>query len=163
MLSSATMVDGKIVVGIIFFLLAAALYIFYRWLFAVGERRPVSTTPEPKPWYSPFFTNPFSRARIKAIRQQHEHKRKEAEKEDLITEFGGKKEFVSQDFLKLKQLIHQQQKWSLLTPQEQDAFRKLQRLLKQSEAKAVRMSRKEREEIVKMLRKMLVKVPGRGE
>lgn len=148
------MVNGKIVLGIIFFFLAAALYIFYRWLFAVGERRPVSTTPEPKPWYSPFFTNPFSRARIKAIHQQHEHRRKEAEKESFIAEFSGKKELLSQDFIKLRELIHRQQKWSLLTKEEQDAFRRLQRLVKKSEAKVVKMSKEEREEVVKMLRGM---------
>ena len=56
--------------------------------------------------------------------------------------------------MKLKQLIHQQQKWSLLTQQEQDAFRKLQRLVKQSESKVVRMSKEEREEIVGALRKI---------
>lgn len=148
------MVNGKIIIALIFFILGAALYIFYRWLFAVGERRQVTVSLEQKPWYSPFFTNPFTRAKIEKIHQQHEHKRKEIEKDHLITLFGGKRDIVSQDFLKLKQMIHQQQKWSLLTPQEQDAFRRLQKLVKQSESKVVRMSKEERDEIVKMLRKM---------
>lgn len=145
--------DGKAVVGIILILLAAAFYLFYRWLFA-GERRQITVSPEEKPWYSPFFTNPFTRAKIEKIHQQHEHKRKEIEKDSLITMFGGKKDIVSKDFLKLKQLIHRQQKWSLLTPPEKDAFRKLQRLVQQSESKVVRMSKEEREEILGALRKI---------
>lgn len=147
------MANGKIIIAIIFFILGAALYLFYRWLFA-REPRAVVVAPESKPWYSPFFTNPFTRARIKSIHRQHEHRRKEAEKENFIAEFGGKKELLSQDFMKLRELIRRQQKWSLLTKGEQDAFRKLQRLVKQSEAKVVRMSKEEREEVVKMLRKI---------
>lgn len=155
------MADGKVVVGIILMLLAAAFYWFYRWLFS-GERKPGIPYQEAPRWYSPFFTNPFARARIDKIHWQHTQKRKEAENEEILFEFGGKKEFVSEDFQKLKLMIHQQKKWSLLTPQEKDAFRKLQRLVKQSEAKVVRMSKEEREEVVKMLRKMGAKVPGRG-
>lgn len=147
------MADGKVVVGIILMLLAAAFYWFYRWLFS-GERKPGTPYQEVKPWYSPFFTNPFARANIEKIHQQHAQRRKEAENEEILSEFGGKKEFVSEDFQKLKLMIHQQKKWSLLTKEEQDAFRKLQRLVKKSESKLVRMSREEREEVVKMLRKM---------
>ena len=150
------MLTGKIIIALIFFLLGAALYIFYRWLFAAGERKPVIIPPEKKPWYSPFFTNPLSRARINAIHQQHEHKRKEIEKDNLLTEFGGKKDILSQDFLKLKNIVHQQQKWSLLTPQEQDTFRRLQKLVKQSESKIIKMSKEERKNIVEMLRKIKV-------
>ncbi len=147
------MADGKAVVGIILMLLAIAFYIFYRWLYS-GKRKLGTPYQEARPWYSPFFTNPFARVRINKIHQQHTQKRKEEENEGLIEKFGGKKEFVSEDFQKLKQMIHQQKKWSLLTKEEQDAFRKLQRLVKQSEAKVVRMSKEERDEVVRMLRKM---------
>lgn len=144
------MIDGKAVIAIIFFILGFLVYLFYRWLFAPGERKQVLVASEKKPWYSPFFTSPFIRAKIKAIHQQHEHKHKEAHKESLLAAFG-KKEVSSTDFTRLQHVIHKHHrtKWLKLTPLEQDNFKKLQKLVKQREG---RFSVKEREEIIGMLR-----------
>jgi len=144
------MVNGKIIVAIIFFLLGFVLYLFYRWLTAPGE----STYPiaEPKPWYSPFFTNPFARARIKAIRQQHGQKLKEAEKEVLSDTFG-KKELPSKEFNELQQVIqrHHRTRWDRMTPRQQNEFKRLQKIIKQRENI---MSVKERGEVMERLRKI---------
>ncbi|HLC71322.1 MAG TPA: hypothetical protein VJI32_04900 [Candidatus Nanoarchaeia archaeon] len=146
------MVDGKAIIAVIFFILGFVVYLFYRWLFAPGERKRVVTTSEKKPWYSPFFTNPLSRAKIKQIHQQHQHKHKEAEKEALLGEFG-KKELVSRDFTELQKVIHEHHrtKWHGMTPPQQNEFKRLQKLIKQRENI---MSVKERGEVMERLRKM---------
>ncbi len=144
------MANGNTIVAVIFFILGFIVYLFYRWLTQPRERR--EYTPKSRVRYSPFMSNPFAKARIAQLHQQHEHKHKEAQKEVLLGTFGKKKQ-PSTQFNELRQVIHEHHltKWNRMTSQQQDEFKKLQKIIKQRES---RMGVKEREEVMERLRKM---------
>ena len=152
------MAEARFIFAIFLFFLAATVYLFYRWLTAPRERKPALIIPEQKLWYSPFFTNPFTRAKIKALHQHHQQKQKEIEHESVLTAFGGKKEIVSADFKKLHHLITQElarKRLTSLTQEEQDAFKTLQQLVRKSTSKRiVRIHQQEREQAIQALKRI---------
>lgn len=108
---------------------------------------------------SPFLSNPFTKSRIKKIKREHKHKRKEQRMENLFGEAGLKlpqESKPSQNFEELKKRISSTKK-----PLKNTSVLKLNRIARERERKkkstfnsAKRHKKNEQEEVFSKLRKL---------
>ncbi len=116
------------------FILVAAAVFFYYWLRPRLSRVPLDKVTAKKPWYFPFFPSRQVQIRLAEMKQEHRHKVREKEHQELLVELGLDlaEKTVSQDFQKVRELIRRSRMshlWRDVPAEEKKAIEKLRELV----------------------------------
>lgn len=111
-------------------ILAVILAAIYSFFHQVKKGLAVPPPSGKKPWYFPFASNPFRRAKIEQMKKEHQHQAHQHQREEFLAEHHllAKEKPELDEFGKLQKLSSKQQK-KTDTPKE-DVFEKLDEVWK---------------------------------
>ena len=161
------MTEVKIITGLVL-LLGAAAILYYLWRRTVPELPPLELPSAKLPWYSPLFSNPFSRKRLQHLAIEHQHTQQHHHQQEFLLEHGlkPKEKVLSPELEKLHHIIsqHQQSKlWQELSSGERNAFERLEELVtgirkpqspQKLSSRVTRLTSRQKQDIFSILRKI---------
>lgn len=146
---------------ILFFLGLALAYILWKLLFAPERLRSLplpEEQEEEKPWYYPFPSPPWIKARIQQQKVKHKDKAKHQKMETFLASWGlaPTKVLLPEDFRKLLLVVQEHRKRRLLSPRQQSTLQRLEQLLSGKKEGPVYLpfSRRETKDVFTLLRQL---------
>lgn len=116
-------------------------------------------TEEKRPWYYPFPSPPWVKARIGQQKAGHKDKAKHQKMETLLASWGlaPTKVILPKDFQKLALVVQEYRKKKLLSPPQQSALERLEQLLggKKEGPVYLPFTKKESRDVFMFLRRMV--------